>query len=87
MTNRLSIFVYIVIGGVVAVEVVGICVIGVVVVVVVVVIVVVVIVVMDLYIDVRHTRSSAGEGRVHHDTSIHIVMGDALVDELLYVGR
>lgn len=78
MTNRLSIFVYIVIGGVVAVEVVGICVIGVV--------VVVVIVVMDLYIDVRHTRSSAGEGRVHHDTSVHIVMGDALVDELLYVG-
>lgn len=81
MTNRLSIFVYIVIGGVVAVEIVGICVIGVVGVV----IVVVVIVVMDLYIDVRHTRSSAGEGRVHHDTSVHIVMGDALVDELLYV--
>ena len=70
---RLWVIVNIVHGGMVTVEIVG--------------VVGVSAVGIDLYVDGGHTYSVPYEGRVHHDAAVHIVMGDTLVDEGLYVGR
>ena len=72
----MGVFVNIVIGGVVAVEVVG--VVGV---------VGVAAVVVDVDVNVGHAESSSAVGGQHTHATVHVFVGETLVNECLYVWR